>query len=298
MEEKFIERGTSFPLEHGKLTVYETNCTCRNIQFYFDQYVITIMVSGHKTIVSENLKFEFFPGTLFIPEKESINHVAIPNASFNNPTKCLVLELNPSFIKSTYEELLYSEQSENFLYNRMPEFSKNYFLSNDQLLISAFIKLYSILTEDKSASKILVESLILKEILYRLFNTECIHLLKMNFEKKIYNGDIRKVVSYIKSNINKKITTESLAKIAGLGQTTFFKVFKKSIGKSPIDFILHERIRQSKVMIKKNKLSLQEIAFKCGFNSYEYFCSSFKKIENQKPTEFKRNMRVLIEIFP
>lgn len=288
MEDKFIERGTNFPLRHGKLTIYETNCVCRDIQFYFDQYVLTLMVSGHKTITSGDLKFEFFPGTFFIPEKEVINKVAIPNASMYNPTQCLVLELNPSYIQSVYEEVLYSDYDKNMLYSRPMEPSNTYFLSSDRLLIQAFIRLYEIQSKDNSPSKVMVEDLIIREMLYRVFCTEGLHLLKMTFEKSISDNGIRRVISYIKNNIDQKITTASLAKVAGLGQTTFFKLFKECTGHTPIDYILNERIRQSKILIQKDKLSLQEIAFRCGFNSYEYFCSSFKKIEKMKPSDLKR----------
>jgi len=138
--EKFIERGTDFPLRNGKLSIYETNCSCKGIQFYFEQYVMTLMLSGHKTIVSDNIKFEFFPGTFFIPEKENINSISIPNASFNNPTQCLVLELNPSFIKTVYEEVLHSTLDKNVLFSPSEASTQTHFLSNDQLLIQAFVK--------------------------------------------------------------------------------------------------------------------------------------------------------------
>jgi len=90
MQDKFIEKGTHYPLKHGRLSLFETNCSCKDIQFHFKQYVMTLMLSGHKTIESENLKFEFFPGTFFYYlEKETINQVSIPNASFTNPTNVL-----------------------------------------------------------------------------------------------------------------------------------------------------------------------------------------------------------------
>lgn len=295
--EKFIEKGTDFPLRNGKLSIYETNCSCKGIQFYFDQYVMTLMISGHKTVVSDNLKFEFFPGTFFIPEKESINHIAIPNASFNNPTQCLVLELNPSFMQSVYEEVLHSDVDNTILFNHSESSSQPYFLSNDQLLIQAFIKLYEIQLKDISPGKILIEELIVKEILYLIFSTEGLYLLKSNFEMAIGNEKVYEVVKYIKKNIGQKITTTSLAKIAGMGQTTFFKVFKESTGHSPVDFIMKERISKAKILIEKNKLSLQEVAYKCGFNSYEYFCSRFKKVEGVKPTEFKKSRNRISLIF-
>ncbi|MEM1323604.1 MAG: helix-turn-helix domain-containing protein [Bacteroidota bacterium] len=288
MQEKFIERGTAFPLRNGKLTIYETNCACKDIQFYFDEFVMTLMLSGHKTITSQNLKFEFFPGTFFIPEQETINHVSIPNASYYNPTKCLVLELNPSFIQSVYEDIFYSSTDKELVFSPTLDSSKPYFLSNDELLLQAFIKLYHVQSKDDSPVKALVEDLVIREMLLRVFHTEGLHLLKRNFEKSIFDKGIRRVISHIKSHINQKLTTSSLAKIAGLGQTTFFKVFKEATGRTPVDYILQERIRQAKILIQKGKYPLQEVAFRCGFNSYEYFCSSFKRSEQIKPSHFRR----------
>jgi len=290
VRETFVEKGTDYPLRNGKLSVYETNVACRDIHFYFDQYVLTLMLSGHKTIMSENLKFEFFPGTFFIPEKDVVNNISIPNASYYNPTKCLVLELNPSFIRSVYEEVRTSRADGEILYKESLESTHPYFLSNDQLLIQAFIKLYDTQSKDESLVKEMVEELIIREMLYRLFCTEGLDLLKRNFEKSVEDERIYQVIKFIRANIDQKITTSNLAQVAGLGQTTFFKVFKHATGKSPIDFVMMERIRQARILIQKDKLRLQEIAFKCGFNSYEYFCSSFKKLEGVKPSELKKQI--------
>jgi len=291
MEERFIERGTSFPLRNGKLSLYETNCICKDVKFYFDQFVLTLMLAGHKTIVSKNLKFEFFPGTFFIPEKGTVNNVSIPNASKDNPTKCLVLELEPNFIESFYEEIISGEESESVLYNGTVDSSETYFLSNDNLLIKAFVRLFELQFKDNSSSKSYVEDLILKEILIRTFQTEGLYLLKENFDHCVYNSSIKNVVSFINNNIDRTITTKELAGIAKMGQTTFFTKFKRATGYTPIEYVLRERIKHSKILIQKDKLSLQEIAYKAGFNSYEYFCSSFKKIESIRPSEF-RNLRV------
>ncbi|MEM7040711.1 MAG: helix-turn-helix domain-containing protein [Bacteroidota bacterium] len=294
MIEKFIEKGTDYPLRHGKLSLYETNCPCKDIRFYFDQYVLTIMLSGHKTIESEHLKFEFFPGTFFIPEKDVVNNVSIPNASVYNPTKCLVLELNPSFIQSVYTSIFYSEQDRHLLFTDRPDASEHYFLSNDKLLIQAFTRLYSLQFEDQSDCKGPVEELILREILLRVFQTEGLYLLKRSFEQSIEDDKIRQVISHIRHHIRQKLTTASLARVAGMGQTSFFKAFRENTGQSPIDFVMHERIRQSKVLIRKGRLTFQEVAFACGFNSYEYFCSSFKRIEGERPRDFRKREALTI----
>lgn len=290
MVEQFIERGTDYPLRNGTLSVYETNCSCKDIKFYFDQYVLTLMLTGHKTILTDNLKFEFFPGTFYIPEKETITNVSIPNASIDNPTKCLVLRLNSDYLKAVYEEVLCSQLDKEALFAQQVSDPKRYFFSNDKLLIEAFTRLYKHQFQDSGSTKDLIEDLIIKEMLYRIFKTEGLYLLQSNFEQTIGDSSIERAIRYIKKNIQEKLTAEKLAKVSSMGQTTFFKKFKRETGQSPIDFILHERIKRAKIMILKNKLNLQEVAFRCGFNSYEYFCSSFKKLEQIKPTDFKKSM--------
>lgn len=296
MEEKFIEKATHFTLRSGKLSIYETNCSCKDIQFYFENYVLTLMYSGHKTIVSENLQFEFFPGTFFIPEKGVVNSVSIPNATFHNPTKCLVLELNPSFIQSVYREVESSSNDSHILYVNEHPSPETYFLSNDSLLIDSFIQLYQLQSKDKSPVKHMIEDLILKEMLYRLFYTDGLRLLKANFQRTYDDSRILRSVNYIHENIHQKISIASLADIAGMGHTSFFKRFKKETGFSPIDFVLNERIKKAKMLLHKDRWTLKEIAFRCGFNSYEYFCNSFKKIENKKPSEFRKEQKLRISI--
>lgn len=285
--EKFIERGTHFPLRDGELVLYETNCSCKDIQFFFEDHVMTLMLSGHKTVISENLKLEFFPGTFFIPERGTTNTVSIPNASVYNPTKCIVLSLNPSFIQDVYNEIYHSENDQSIISEETENNDLDYYCSNDQLLIQAFTKLYEIQLLDNSEAKPLIERVIIKEILYRLFPSGALDLLKLNFAHSIFDESIRKAISYIKANVGNNIKVSMLAATAGLGQTTFYKSFKVATGQTPADYILHERIRQAKVLIRNQKHTFQQIAYKCGFNSYEYFCSCFKKIENKKPTEFK-----------
>ncbi|MEL6593122.1 MAG: helix-turn-helix domain-containing protein [Bacteroidota bacterium] len=292
MVEKFIERGTDYLLRNGTLSVYETNCACKDINFYFDQFVLTLMVDGHKTIETNSLKFEFFPGTFFIPQKEEVTRVSIPNATIDSPTKCLVLSLKPSFLEAFYEELLYSDADKDMLHSGTVDRPSPHYVSNDKLLIEAFIRLYDHQLSRRSPAKELIDDLIIKEMLLRIFPTEGLALLKRNFAKSIADRHIQKAIAHIGNHIQDRLTAEDLAQIAGLGQTTFFKRFKQYTGYSPIAYILHERIRQAKVMIQKNKMSLQEIAYKSGFNSYEYFCISFKKIENQKPTDYKKTILI------
>jgi AraC-like DNA-binding protein len=287
MTEKFIERATTYSLKIGELSVYETNCPCKDINFHFDQYVFSVMVNGHKTIESNNLKFEFFPGTFFIPEINSVNKVSIPNASIDNPTKCIVLTLHPSFIENYRDEILCHEMSKDIMYNNIDQMDCQFYYSNNNLLTKSLLKIHELVLKDKSTGKPIIIELIAKEMLLRLFQTEALYLLRNNCAKSIENDSIRKVTSYIANNIEKKMTSSNLATIAGMGKTTFFNKFKSETGLTLSNYILNERIKFTKIAIQSNRSSLQTIAYQNGFRSYEYFCRSFKRIVMMKPSEYK-----------
>lgn len=292
MRERFIERGTDYLLKNAKLSLYETNSSCKDVSFYFDQFVMTVMINGHKTVESQDFKIEFFPGIVFIPKSNTVQKVAIPNASFDNPTKCLVLEINPDFLKNYYEELIISKDYKGVVYRGEIEDNKLHYCSNDLKLIDHFNKLYENQFTDHNTGKDLIDDLIIKQILTRLFQTEALHLLKKNFEYQVENPKIQKSIAHIKNNINQKITVEELAEAAGYGLTSFYNKFKAETGASPVDYILSARIKQAKKLMEQQKLSLKEVAFQCGFNSYEYFCSSFKKLEDCKPSEYLSSKEV------
>tara|TARA_Y100000782_G_scaffold110176_1_gene136199 strand:- start:6567 stop:7460 length:894 start_codon:yes stop_codon:yes gene_type:complete len=296
MRERFIERGTDYNLKYGKLSVYETNSACKDVMFYFEQFVITIMLDGHKTVESEEFKIEFFPGLLFIPASKIMQSVAIPNASFDNPTKCLVLEFDPSFLQEYYEEIAHSNDFKHIIHTKEHSEDKLHYCSNEPKIIEAFKRLYENQFTNNNPAKDLLDSIHIKELLSRLFQTEAVHLLKKNFEFSVRNPKIQKSIAFIKENYHSKITVDDLALVSGYGLTSFYNKFKTETGISPTDFILRERINQSKILIKKNKIPLKEIAFRSGFNSYEYFCSSFKKVENCKPSDYLKQREYAIAI--
>lgn len=285
---RFVERGTDYPLEHGKLSVYETNCSCKDVKFYFKQHTLTLMVAGHKSITTSNLKLEFFPGTFYIPEKDTVHHVDIPNASFDHPTKCLVLETDPTFLHDFYQELSVGEAKAAIFHGQPDQLEHDYFFSNDQKIIDNFIRLYNHQRKDQNRPNQLIGTLILKELLLRVFQTKGLHLLKRNLESKVEAKEIRKSIAYIRNHLDQKISVDQLADVSDMGITTFYKKFKAETGYSPADYILRERIGLSKIMIQKGHTVLKEVAFRSGFNSYEYFCNSFKKLEKIKPVEYRR----------
>ena len=74
-----------------------------------------------------------------------------------------------------------------------------------------------------------------------------------------------------------------------MSETTFNRHFKKETGITPIEYLLDVRIRKSKDMLRRNELSITEIAILCGFSSVAYFSSCFTNRVNVSPQEYRNS---------
>jgi len=286
MKDTFIEKAIEYPIEYGKVVIYESNTTCESISFKFDHHVITIMLAGQKSVLANGKRFEFFPGTLLMPQKSIIHNVKIPVASTSNPTKCLELDLDPTFVNRFYNELLNKQESSEYFYSRNHQEEVKEYISNDQKLIDTLTRIYERRRLGDSKKDQMIVSLMVKELLIDLFSTEALFLFTADFQVTKMSSPIRIAVDYINCNLDKKISMKELSQTAGIGLTSFFNKFKKEINISPAEYISKQRIELAKSYLDNGGYSLKDAAYSSGFNSYEHFCKTFKKYEDVSPNKY------------
>lgn len=94
-------------------------------------------------------------------------------------------------------------------------------------------------------------------------------------------------ISYIIENYNKRLTIDNLAHAAGLSRTSFIKRFHDTTGKSPKQFIMHQRISAAKKLLLNSDRSINKIAEDCGFYDASHFIKTFTNVVGMSPIEFK-----------
>jgi AraC family transcriptional regulator len=121
------------------------------------------------------------------------------------------------------------------------------------------------------------------------------HLSRAYGCNTVYRGGLgpsreRKVRKYIQENLDQTLSLDDLAKVAQLSPQYFISLFRQSTGMTPYKYVLHQRAEYAKELLTYSKLSLIEIAHKCGFPDQSQFTTTFRRHMGVTPGQYKRQL--------
>jgi len=96
------------------------------------------------------------------------------------------------------------------------------------------------------------------------------------------------VCNYTMANYSQPITLEQVAAISNLTATSFCRYFKLMTNKTYYDFLTEIRISHACHFLIEDKMSVDQIADKCGFFNISNFYRQFKKVIGVTPLTYKR----------
>ena len=100
---------------------------------------------------------------------------------------------------------------------------------------------------------------------------------------------INEVITYINEKFTENISVSELADRAMLSQYYFIRLFKKSTGYTPHEYIINLRLNAAKYLLKSSQSSIKEICFSTGFSCESAFCSTFKKATGLSPAQYRQS---------
>jgi len=86
-------------------------------------------------------------------------------------------------------------------------------------------------------------------------------------------------------------TVVQLAKIAALSRSAFFDRFTRTVGVSPMDYLLSWRMALAKDLLRNRDLAIDEVAERVGYSSASTFSTAFSRHVGQPPGRFARAVR-------
>ena len=112
-------------------------------------------------------------------------------------------------------------------------------------------------------------------------------------DKMIYHNvlRLRLVMEYISVHFCEKIYIEKLADMINVSADYFTKMFKDTIGKTPIEYINGLRVNESMRQLAQTENSMAEIADSIGFCNPNYFHKIFKQYMDVSPLAYRKSTR-------
>lgn len=111
--------------------------------------------------------------------------------------------------------------------------------------------------------------------------------LEITSNQKI-SKDIAFIKNYIKQHFREKINLDILAEVGHINKYYLSHSFKKSVGISPIEYLIQTRIRESKILLETTNYPISAISNIIGFSSQSFFAQSFKRVTNLSPSQYRK----------
>lgn len=153
--------------------------------------------------------------------------------------------------------------------------------------IKSFQAAFHALQNDSFAYEFTVREQLSKIMLYCFKKFEE-QLYIQNNEKNTNTMRIAKMLEYIQAHYSENITLEMISRSADLGERECLRCFKRTIGDSPVQYLLKYRLMQSaSMLLAKPSKDIAEIAAACGFDYPSYYSKQFKRFYQCTPKDYR-----------
>ncbi|MBW8687018.1 AraC family transcriptional regulator [Chitinophaga rhizophila] len=281
-----VENRRVFNLRNCELNIFESYEQAYQVPLTFNDLVITSMIRGKKVMhLSDKPSFDYLPGETVIVSPQERMIIDFPEATADNPTQCIALAIDETYIRETVDYLNSYYNSGDGHQNWRLSFQQYHFENNHEIteLINKLIRICT--SQDKS--KNIYADLQLKELLIRLLQSQQLGQAIENSVTDANGNRLSFVLNYIKEHLTEKIQVDALSRKAYLSRNLFFKWFREQFGITPVEYVNKERIKLAKELLVKPQSSIYDVSKLCGFTDVNYFIRVFRKLEGTTPKVYQ-----------
>jgi len=285
-----VENRTVYALDGFELNIFETHQVAHRVPLRLGGLALTTMLRGKKVMhLPDRPAFDYLPGESVVVDKGELMEIDFPDACLCQPTQCLAVTISPATIRHTVDLL-------NERYPRVetrtpwslagPDYAH---LTNTPELTSTLERLVAV-ARTTDANKDVLAGFTLQELLVRLMQTQARQLIFHDYARHLTTHRFAAVVNYIKQHLAESLTIDKLSALACMSKATFFRLFKREFGLTPVEFIIRERLGEAKRLLRHPLASVADVCLRAGFNNLSYFQSLFKKYEGVTPGAYRKQM--------
>jgi AraC family transcriptional regulator len=98
---------------------------------------------------------------------------------------------------------------------------------------------------------------------------------------------LRTIRELVHAKIGDELTLIEMAESVELSPAHFSRMFRKSTGQTPHQFVLRNRIERAKEMLREPEPRALDVAVACGFKTQQHFARVFRHVCGTSPREYR-----------
>src|SRR6202047_3698887 len=112
---------------------------------------------------------------------------------------------------------------------------------------------------------------------------------------QLYRGGLgsarlRRIRELVHAKMEDDLSLDDMAESVGLSTAHFARMFRKSTGETPHQFVLRQRIERAKAMLRAPNARVLDVAVACGFKTQQHFAQVFRDVCRVSPTEYRQDL--------
>lgn len=281
---RLIENKISFAGLNSEVSIYDTYEAAAGVQVASKKLVFGGMISGKIIIHTSNFDDVFLSSESFLIAPEEIVKIDFPNASLENPTICLVVEISSERVNQISERIIES----------IPALKSNKKQRNHSILhlqysteTQRFLNHIDKLLSENHPERDELIDLQISELIIRLLRHETRDFLLAHSSHAPEEKGLNAALNWIEKTLATPLDIKQLCLHACMSRSRLYVEFKKKLGCSPVEFQQQLRLKRAALRIKKGE-PITVICYDLGFNNPSHFSHRFKSFFGCSATTYKQ----------
>jgi AraC family transcriptional regulator len=199
---------------------------------------------------------------------------------WHEKSRCIVITLEPDKFEYFAQQELGILLSETHLKN-LPQF-------RDEDITQAGIQLMEALKNPAVGSEVMFESFARVFLIKLIQKYGEVRDEQPEFRKSFTAKHYKRILDLVSLHYAETITLEEMASEVNLSPHHFSRLFKETIGKSPMQYVTSFRLEQAKKFLREPDVGMIDIALRCGFADQAHFSRTFTQWEGITPKEYRQ----------
>ncbi|PSB58201.1 AraC family transcriptional regulator [Chamaesiphon polymorphus] len=252
------------------------------------QHTMHVMACGLPNIPEDNV---FAIGERWLAgkretERRQLGDIAIIPAgidhrcNWNTTARFGILAIEPALLQHIGQDWINPDRIE-----LTPRFMND----RDDLIQGIFATLSSELATGGIGGNLLVDSL-RTALAIHLLRNYCTTVPKLSsYANGLSAATLKLVTDYINAHLDGNLKLVDLNAIANISPYHFLRLFKQSLGVTPHQYILQQRLDRAKYLLRSSNLDISEIALRVGFCDRSHLNRCFKSITGKTPSQWRQS---------